>query len=76
MITARSLKHIGNKLGGNWCAGFIFLILTSVGETWYYSSNTSSGSSATGIDHNEKFHKMIINAVCSGLNNKYIFIPN
>jgi hypothetical protein len=76
VITASSLKHIGNKLSSDRRSGFIFLVLSCVGETRYYSSNATSGGSATSINHNEKFHEVIIDAICSGLHDEYIFIPD
>jgi len=54
MITTCRLKHIGNQLCSDRSSGFIFLVLPSIGETWYYCCDPSRGSCSTSINHDEE----------------------
>jgi hypothetical protein len=76
MITARSLYHVGDEFGCYRGPGFIFLVLSSVRETRNDGSNPSSGSSPTGINHDEKFHQIVVNAVGPRLHDEHVLIPN
>ena len=76
MVTSRSLKHVGNELGGDRSSGFIFLILPGVRETRNDSRDPSCGSSATCINHDKELHKVVIDTVGPCLHDKHIFIAH
>lgn len=42
MVATSSLKHIGNKLGGNGGTALVFLILAGIGKVGYDGSDTTS----------------------------------
>ena len=76
MVTACCLEHVCNEFGRDGCAGFIFFVLSGVGETGYYGRYSAGRGRATCIYHDEKFHEMVVDAICAGLNNEDIFIAN
>jgi len=76
MITSRGLEHVCDEFGGYRCAGFIFFVLSSIRETRNDGSDSSSGCCPTGINHDEKFHQIVVDAVRSCLHDKHILIPD
>jgi len=76
MIAPRSLDHIGYEFGSDGCTRFIFFILSCVRETRNDSSDPSSGGRPTSIDHDEKFHQVVVDTVRTRLHNENILIPN
>ena len=76
MVAACCLDHVCNEFGGYGCARFIFLVLSGVGKTGYYGSYSASRGGATGIYHDEEFHEMVVDAVCTSLNYEHVFIAH
>jgi hypothetical protein len=76
MVASCCLEHIGNKFGSNGSSGFIFLVLSSIWKARYDCSDSSSGGSATGVNHDEKFHEVVVDAVCASLEDEDVFIAD
>jgi hypothetical protein len=76
MIAACSLEHVGDEFRGDRCAGFILLVLSGIRETRYDGSDSSGGCCATGINHDEKFHEVVVYTVCPRLDDEDVFIPD
>lgn len=72
MITTSSLQHIRNKLRGDGCPRFIFLVLTCVWEVGNDGCDTACGCGFACINHDEEFHESVVNiAGCGGLEDEY-----
>jgi hypothetical protein len=68
MITPGRLQHIRNQFRTDWGPRFIFLVLACVREVWDYGCDTACGGGLAGIDHDEEFHKSVVDvAGCGGL---------
>jgi hypothetical protein len=76
VITARSLKHVGDEFGCNGCSGFIFFVLSGVWETRYYGCYPAGRGRATSVYHDEEFHQMVVDTVRAGLDDEHVFITN
>ncbi|CUX37474.1 hypothetical protein AGR6A_Cc50142 [Agrobacterium sp. NCPPB 925] len=65
-------NQIGNELGGNRGAGAGLAVLAGVTEIGKHRGDTFCRGAAHGIDHDEKFHQMIICREGGGLDNKNV----
>ena len=56
VVTASCLQHVCDEFCGDWSPGFIFLVLSGIGETRYNCGDPSRGRCSACVDHDEKFH--------------------
>jgi hypothetical protein len=78
MVTTSALDHVGDKLCGNRCAGFVLLVLASVGEVGHNSGDSTSGGGLTGLDNDQELHKVVVEVVtrAGGLENEDVFVAD
>lgn len=60
MVTATLLNHIRNQLCSDRRAAFILLVLPSVGEKRYDSSDPFSTGNLAGVDHDTELHERCV----------------
>ena len=60
MVASSSLEHVGNQLRGDWGTRFVLLVLAGVWEVWNDGSDAARRSGLASIDHDEEFHKAVI----------------
>ena len=71
MIASSSLQHVGHQLGGDRSTALVFLILARIGEVGNNGRDAAGGGSLASIDHDEEFHKSVVDVVGScGLQDK------
>ena len=64
-VNARLGKQVGNQLGGNRNATFVFAVLTSVSVIRDNGGNARGAGAAERVDHNQQFHQRFVD-VASG----------
>ena len=56
----RHLQHVCYELGTDGSTRLVLLVLPGVRKTGDYSSDTTCGSCAAGMDHDKKLHESIV----------------
>lgn len=65
VIAPSSLQHVGHQLGGDRSTALVFLILARIGEVGNNGRDAAGGGSLASIDHDEEFHKSVVDVVGS-----------
>lgn len=65
VVAASGLEHVGHELGSNGSTALVFLILTGIREVGDDGGDTTSGGGLASVNHDQKFHKTIVNIVGS-----------
>lgn len=66
VVAAGGLEHVGHQFRCDGGAGFVFLILASVGEVREDGGDAAGGRSFAGVDHDEEFHEPVVYVVGPG----------
>ncbi len=79
-VNANTGEEVSNNFSGNWhTCGTDATVLTGITKVRNNSSDTASGSTAQGIDHDNQFHQVIVSWSTGGLDDEnittaYIFV--
>ena len=65
MIASSGLQHVGHQLGGDRSTALVFLVLARIGEVGNNGRDAAGGGSLASIDHDEEFHKSVVDVVRS-----------
>ena len=63
-------EQIGNELGADGDAGAVFAILARVPVIRNDGGDAGSGCALEGVDHDEKFHEVLIDGIAGGLDDE------
>lgn len=72
----KDLKATAEGWAGQLVSYLIFFVLSSVWEAWNHSSNSRCRSNFASVNHNQKFHQVIVDFTRARLNNVNIFPSN
>jgi hypothetical protein len=71
VVAAGGLKHVSHQAGGDGSAGFVLLVLASVGEVGQDGGDAAGRGRLASVDHDEQLHDSIVDvAGGSGLQDK------
>jgi hypothetical protein len=71
VVAAGGLKHVSHQTSGDGSAGFVLLVLASVGEVGQDGGDAAGRGSLASVDHDEQLHDSIVDvAGGSGLKDK------
>ena len=64
--------QVGNQFRGDGVTALGLAVLTGVAEIRDDGSDTAGGSAAHSVDHDQKFHKVVVDRTAGGLYNEHI----
>ena len=65
-------EHIRHKLGGDGVPGFGLAVLAGVAKVGDHRGDPPGGGPSAGVDHDQKLHKMVVDGLTGGLNQKNV----
>lgn len=65
VVAARRLEHVGHQLRRDGCSGFVFLVLSGVGEVREHRRHSSRRGSLACVANDEEFHQPVVDIVGS-----------
>lgn len=76
MIDAGNREEIGYQTCGDGASVGLFFRLSGVEKVWHHSSDALGGAALASRDHNEHFHKAIVNVVTTTLDDEDILVSD
>ena len=68
--------EVCDKLCGDGVAALCLAVLAGIAEVRHDGRNASGGSPSHRVDHDEQFHKVVVDMVAGGLNNEHVLAAN
>ena len=65
-------EQIGHQLGGDGVTGLGLAVLTGIAEVWNDGGNASGRSAAAGVNHDQKFHEIVVDGFTGGLDQEHV----
>lgn len=75
-ICAGSDEQVGDEFGGDGDAGLVLAVLPCIAVEGQNCGNPIGAGAAYGIDHDEKFHQVMVGGRAGGLNDEDVFATN
>jgi hypothetical protein len=76
VVTAGSLNHVGDELGGYRSSTFVLLVLASIWKKGNNRGNPLCTCYFACVDHYTEFHKRCVHGATSGVDNVDIILAN
>ena len=68
--------HVGNQLGRDGVTALGLAVLTGIAKVGDNSGDSSGGSTAAGVAHDQQFHQMVVYGLAGGLNQENVGAPD